>query len=68
MALTRTIVRERDLAVLFTEHDMDVVFANADRIMVMNRGRLVADGAPAEVRANPLVQQIYLGAGRIGHA
>jgi branched-chain amino acid transport system ATP-binding protein len=47
---------------------MDVVFANADRIMVMNRGRLIADGAPAEVRASALVQQIYLGAGRIGHA
>jgi branched-chain amino acid transport system ATP-binding protein len=67
MALTRTIVRERDLAVLFTEHDMDVVFANADRIMVMSRGRLVADGTPAEVRADAMVQEIYLGAGQIGH-
>ncbi len=68
MALTRTIVRERDLAVLFTEHDMDVVFANADRIMVMNRGRMVADGEPAEVRADSMVQEIYLGAGPISHA
>jgi branched-chain amino acid transport system ATP-binding protein len=67
MALTREIVREQGLAVLFTEHDMDVVFANADRIMVMNRGRLVADGTPAEVRADPMVKEIYLGAGRIGH-
>ena len=66
MALTREIVRERGLAVLFTEHDMDVVFANADRIMVMNRGRLVADGTPTEVRADPLVKEIYLGAGRTG--
>jgi branched-chain amino acid transport system ATP-binding protein len=68
MALTRAIVRERALAVLFTEHDMDVVFANADRIMVMSRGRLIAEGAPAAVRADPLVQQIYLGAGQIGPA
>jgi branched-chain amino acid transport system ATP-binding protein len=44
-----------------------VVFANADRIMVMSRGRLVADGMPAEVRANPMVQEIYLGAGQMGH-
>jgi branched-chain amino acid transport system ATP-binding protein len=68
MALARAIVRERDLAVLFTEHDMDVVFANADRIMVMNRGRLIAEGAPAEVRADPVVQEIYLGAGQIAPA
>ena len=46
---------------LFTEHDMDVVFAHADRIIVLDRGRLIAAGAPAEVRANPEVQQVYLG-------
>jgi branched-chain amino acid transport system ATP-binding protein len=65
MALTRSIVRERGLAVLFTEHDMDVVFGHADRIMVMNRGRLVAEGTPEEVRADPLVQEIYLGSGSL---
>jgi branched-chain amino acid transport system ATP-binding protein len=61
MALTAGIVRERRIAVLFTEHDMDVVFAHADRILVLNRGRLIAEGAPAAVRANAEVQQVYLG-------
>ena len=65
MALTRSIVRAQNLAVLFTEHDMDVVFENADRIMVMNRGRLIAEGPPVQVRADPLVQEVYLGAGRL---
>ncbi|MDF2781557.1 MAG: hypothetical protein K0S96_1361, partial [Geminicoccaceae bacterium] len=63
MALIRTIVRAQDIAALFTEHDMDVVFGHADRIMVMDRGELVALGSPEQVRADPLVQQIYLGAG-----
>jgi branched-chain amino acid transport system ATP-binding protein len=61
MALTAEIVRERRIAVLFTEHDMDVVFAHADRILVLNRGQLIAEGPPAAVRANPEVQQVYLG-------
>jgi len=61
MALTADIVRREGISVLFTEHDMDVVFAHADRIMVMNRGRLIAEGKPAEVRANKTVQDIYLG-------
>jgi branched-chain amino acid transport system ATP-binding protein len=61
MALTAEIVRRENISVLFTEHDMDVVFAHADRIMVMNRGLLIAEGKPAEVRANKMVQDIYLG-------
>jgi branched-chain amino acid transport system ATP-binding protein len=61
MALTAEIVRRENISVLFTEHDMDVVFAHADRIMVMNRGLLIAEGQPAEVRANKTVQDIYLG-------
>jgi branched-chain amino acid transport system ATP-binding protein len=65
MALIRSIVRAQSLAALFTEHDMDVVFGHADRIMVMNRGELVAEGSPEEVRANPLVQAVYLGAGSL---
>jgi branched-chain amino acid transport system ATP-binding protein len=63
MALVREIVRERQLAVLFTEHDMDVVFGHADRVMVLDRGRLLAGGTPDEVRADPAVQEVYLGAG-----
>jgi branched-chain amino acid transport system ATP-binding protein len=61
MALTARIARERGLTMLFTEHDMDVVFATADRIMVLHQGRLIADGAPAEVRADREVQAVYLG-------
>ena len=63
MALTAEIVRERNICVLFTEHDMDVVFAHADRIMVLDRGRLIAQGPPKEVRADKKVQEIYLGSG-----
>ena len=61
MALTSRIARERRLTVLFTEHDMDVVFAHADRIMVLHQGRLLAEGRPDEVRADPEVQRVYLG-------
>jgi len=55
------IVRERNLTVLFTEHDMDVVFGTATRILVLHQGRVLAEGAPAEVRGNPEVQRVYLG-------
>jgi branched-chain amino acid transport system ATP-binding protein len=61
MALTASIARQRGLTVLFTEHDMDVVFAIAERIMVLHQGRVIADGPPGEVRANSQVQAVYLG-------
>jgi branched-chain amino acid transport system ATP-binding protein len=61
MRLVTAIVRARRLTVLFTEHDMDIVFASARRILVMHHGRVLADGSAAEVRANPDVQRVYLG-------
>jgi branched-chain amino acid transport system ATP-binding protein len=61
MALAQRIARVRGLTVLFTEHDMDVVFSIADRITVLHQGLVIADAAPAVVRADPQVQQVYLG-------
>ena len=61
MALAAGIVRDQGITLLFTEHDMDVVFAWAHRILVMHQGRLVADGTPQAVRDNPRVQEVYLG-------
>ena len=63
MELTARLARAQRIAVLFTEHDMDVVFSQADRIIVLDRGRLIAGGLPADVRANPDVQAVYLGVG-----
>jgi len=64
MALAVAIVRDRAVTVLFTEHDMDVVFAAAQRIMVMHQGRVIAEGTPQAVRDNREVQEIYLGGPR----
>jgi branched-chain amino acid transport system ATP-binding protein len=64
MALTRQLVVERGMAVLFTEHSMDVVFAHADRVIVLARGRLIAGGTPTEIRDHPKVQEVYFGTGR----
>ena len=61
MELTSNIVRTQDIGVLFTEHDMDVVFTHADRIIVLNRGELVAEGTPPEVRDDERVREIYFG-------
>jgi len=64
IALVKTLVVERKVSVLFTEHSMDVVFAYADRILVLARGRLIADGNAVAIRDNPEVQQVYLGTGK----
>jgi branched-chain amino acid transport system ATP-binding protein len=59
--LLERIAGERGLTLLFTEHDMDVVFSIAQKIAVLHQGRLIADGAPEEVRRDPEVRRVYLG-------
>jgi branched-chain amino acid transport system ATP-binding protein len=63
MALTALLSRERGVGVLFTEHSMDVVFTYAQRVLVMARGRIIAQGEPEQVRDDPQVQEVYLGTG-----
>src|SRR5499426_3258771 len=63
IALVERITRDRGLTLLFTEHDMEVVFSIAQRISVLHQGRLIAEGAPAEVRSDPEVRRVYLGEG-----
>jgi branched-chain amino acid transport system ATP-binding protein len=64
MALTRRLVAERGMAVLFTEHSMDVVFGYADRVIVLARGRLIAEGPPQQIQGDPQVRQVYFGSGK----
>jgi branched-chain amino acid transport system ATP-binding protein len=64
IGLVKRLVVERRISVLFTEHSMDVVFAYADRIIVLARGVLIADGNAEAIRDNAQVQQVYLGTGR----
>ena len=65
MQLTAEIVREKNISVLFTEHDMDVVFGHAHRVLVLNRGELIANGSVDDIKNNPLVQEVYLGGGTL---
>ena len=64
MGLTAGIARDRTIGVLFTEHDMDVVFGHADRVLVLNRGTLIAKARPRRC-ANADVQAVSLGAGSL---
>jgi len=61
MALAAALARSDDIAILFTEHDMDVVFQNASRVLVLHLGELIAAGAPEAVRADARVKEVYLG-------
>jgi ABC-type branched-subunit amino acid transport system ATPase component/ABC-type branched-subunit amino acid transport system permease subunit len=61
--LIRSLVPQ--MAILLVEHDMDRVFQLADRITAMNEGRVIAEGGPAEVRANAELQRVYLGDGAV---
>ena len=62
--LVKRLVTERGVSVLFIEHSMDVVFAYADRIIVLARGRVIADGDAAAIRDNAKVQEVYFGTGK----
>jgi branched-chain amino acid transport system ATP-binding protein len=64
IALVKKLVVERGISVLFTEHSMDVVFAYADRIIVLARGELIADGDAAAIRDDARVREVYFGTGK----
>ncbi|MBI5442280.1 MAG: ABC transporter ATP-binding protein [Deltaproteobacteria bacterium] len=61
VGLLRRIAREQGLTLVFTEHDMDIVFGISERITVLQQGGVIADGTPAEIRGNPDVRKAYLG-------
>jgi branched-chain amino acid transport system ATP-binding protein len=63
MDLVSATVRARGISVLFTEHDMDVVFGHADRVLVLNRGALIFAGTGEGARADAQVRAVYLGTG-----
>lgn len=61
MGLVKRLTIEQGLTLLFCEHDIDIVFSTADRIMVMQQGKTISEGTPDEVRQNEQVQQAYIG-------
>jgi branched-chain amino acid transport system ATP-binding protein len=64
IALVKRLVADQGISVLFTEHSMDVVFAFADRIIVLARGKLIAGGDAQAIREDPKVQEVYFGTGK----
>ncbi|MEO8717189.1 MAG: ABC transporter ATP-binding protein [Burkholderiales bacterium] len=61
MRLAARLARDGGTAVLFTEHDMEVVFTHADRVLVLAEGQIIAQGSPTTVRADARVREVYLG-------
>jgi len=61
MQLVVDVARKNDVALLFTEHDMDIVFGFAQRVIVLDRGAVIAEGTPEAIRGNPSVKAAYLG-------
>ena len=59
--LVELVCRSQGLTLLFTEHDMNVVFSIAERLTVLHQGRVIASGTPEEVRADPEAQRVCLG-------
>jgi branched-chain amino acid transport system ATP-binding protein len=54
-------IRERGITILLVEHNMPLVMSTADRVVVLDKGQMLATGTPAEIRANPVVRKAYLG-------
>ena len=61
IGMLQRLASERELTLLFTEHDMDVVFAISHKIAVLHQGRIITTGKPGDVRTNPEVRRVYLG-------
>jgi branched-chain amino acid transport system ATP-binding protein len=61
MELVRSTANDLNLTLLFCEHDMSVVFGTARTVTVMHQGRVLTQGTPEQIRANPEVQAVYLG-------
>lgn len=60
-ALIRSLATEHGLSILLVEHDVDLVMSLSDHVVVMHQGQKLAEGTPAQVRANPQVQEAYFG-------